>query len=69
MKLVGNDLLYTFNNGGQINNLANVKADYLNRGDSRTVVLSLNYRFGKTIAGLRKHDANGAESEKNRVKN
>nr|WP_067058291.1 TonB-dependent receptor [Mucilaginibacter sp. L294] len=69
MTLVGNDLLYTFNNGGQINNLANVKADYLNRGDSRTVVLSLNYRFGKTIAGLRKHDANGAESEKNRVKN
>ena len=69
MSLVGNDLFYTFKNGGQINNLANVKADYLNRGDSRTVVLSLNYRFGKTIAGLRKHDANGAESEKNRVKN
>jgi hypothetical protein len=69
MTLVGNDLFYTFTNGGQINNLANVKADYLNRGDSRTVVLSLNYRFGKTIAGLRKHDANGAESEKNRVKN
>jgi len=69
MTLVGNDLLYTFNNGGQINNLANVKANYLNRGDSRTVVLSLNYRFGKTIAGLRKHDANGAESEMNRVKN
>ncbi|MFA6245511.1 MAG: TonB-dependent receptor [Mucilaginibacter sp.] len=69
MTLVGNDLLYTFNNGGDINNLANVKANYLNRGDSRTVVLSLNYRFGKTIAGLRKHNADGAESEKNRVKN
>lgn len=69
MTLVGNDLFYTFNNGGQINNLANVKANYLNRGDSRTVVLSLNYRFGKTIAGLRKHNADGAESEKNRVKN
>lgn len=69
MSLVGNDLFYTFNNGGQINNLANVKANYLNRGDSRTVVLSLNYRFGKTIAGLRKHNADGAESEKNRVKN
>jgi len=69
MSIVGNDLFYTFNNGGQINNLANVKANYLNRGDSRTVVLSLNYRFGKTIAGLRKHNADGAESEKNRVKN
>ncbi|MBD1386793.1 TonB-dependent receptor [Mucilaginibacter rigui] len=69
MSIVGNDLFYTFNNGGQINNLANVKANYLNRGDSRTVVLSLNYRFGKTIADLRKHNADGAESEKNRVKN
>jgi outer membrane receptor protein involved in Fe transport len=69
MSIVGNDLFYTFNNGGQINNLANVKANYLNRGDSRTVVLSLSYRFGKTIAGLRKHNADGAESEKNRVKN
>lgn len=69
MSIVGNDLFYTFNNGGQINNLANVKANYLNRGDSRTVVLSLNYRFGKTIAGLRKHNTDGAESEKNRVKN
>lgn len=69
MSLVGNDLFYTFKNGGDINNLANVKANYLNLSDTRTVVLSLNYRFGKTIAGLRKHDADGAESEKNRVKN
>jgi hypothetical protein len=69
MSLVVNDIFYTFKNGGDINNLANVKANYLNRGDSRTGVLSLSYRFGKTIAGLRKHDANGAEDEKNRVKN
>ncbi|PST83236.1 TonB-dependent receptor [Pedobacter yulinensis] len=69
LSLVGNDLFYTFKNAGDINNLANVKANFLNRSDTRTVVLSLNYRFGQAITGLRKHNANGAESEKNRVKN
>jgi|GEM_PF-6930907 hypothetical protein len=29
----------------------------------------LSYRFGKAISDLRKHNANGAESEQNRVKN
>ncbi len=69
LSLVGNDLFYTFRNAGEINNLANTKANYLNLSDTRTVVLSFNYRFGKAISNLRKHNANGAESEQNRVKN
>jgi outer membrane receptor protein involved in Fe transport len=69
VSLVANDIFYTFNGGGVINNLANTRANWTNLGDSRNLALSLSYRFGKTISGLRKHDANGAESEQNRVKN
>ncbi|WP_184550370.1 TonB-dependent receptor [Mucilaginibacter sp. FT3.2] len=67
--LAVNDIFYTFVNSGDINNLANTRANFHNVGDSRNVVLSFSYRFGKAISGLRKHDSNGAESEQNRVKN
>ena len=69
IRLVANDVFYTFVNSGDINNLANTKANYRNLNDTRTVVLSLSYRFGKAIQGQRKHDANGADSEQSRVKN
>ncbi len=54
---------------GSINNLVQTTADWRNVNDSRTAVLSLSYRFGKAISNQRKHEANGAESERNRVKN
>lgn len=69
LRVVGNDLFYTFINTGIIHNLSNTTANWHNEGDSRTVVLSFSYRFGKAIADQRKHRANGAESEKGRVKN
>ncbi|OOQ61592.1 TonB-dependent receptor [Mucilaginibacter pedocola] len=69
LKMVANDIFYTFKNTGIINNLANTKANWTNLGDTRTGVISLSYRFGKAISGQRNHDANGAEDEKNRVKN
>lgn len=69
LKLVVNDVFRTFISGGDINNLANTRADYRNIRDSRTTVLSLSYRFGKAISDQRKHESNGAESEQNRVKN
>lgn len=69
IRVVGNDLFYTFINTGVINNLANTKANWRNEGDSRTVAVSFNYRFGKVISDLRKHNANGAEAEQGRVKN
>jgi len=69
IRLVGNDLFYTFINTGVINNLANTIANWRNVGDSRTVALSFSYRFGKVMSDLRKHNANGAEAEQGRVKN
>jgi outer membrane receptor protein involved in Fe transport len=69
LNLVLNDIFYSFVNAGKINNLANTRANYNNVGDSRSVAISLKYRFGKTITDLRKHNANGAEDEQNRVKN
>jgi len=68
-KLAMSDLFYTWDNGGVINNLANTKANYHSTGESRFATLSVTYRFGKAISGQRKHDANGADSEQNRVKN
>jgi hypothetical protein len=69
LKLVVNDIFYTFKNTGVITHLSQTRADWRNLSDTRTGVLSLSYRFGKTISGQRQHDANGAESEQNRVKN
>ncbi|WP_316766076.1 outer membrane beta-barrel protein [Pedobacter frigiditerrae] len=69
IKLVANDIFYTFKNTGIINNLSQTKANWTNLSDTRTGVLSLSYRFGKSISGQRNHDANGAEDEQNRVKN
>lgn len=69
IRLNGNDLFYTKITNGKINNLASVEAGWRNRGDSRTVVLSYSYRFGKTFSDARKHKNTGAEEEQNRVKN
>ncbi len=63
-----NDIFYTNINRGIINNLENTLADWRNANDSRTITLSLSIRFGKAISNLRKHNATGAQSEQNRVK-
>jgi hypothetical protein len=63
-----NDLFYTSITRGIINNLAYTEANWRNASDSRFISLSLSYRFGKAMNDLRKHNATGAESEKNRVK-
>jgi hypothetical protein len=69
LKLAINDLFYSRINRGVINNLAQTEANWTNKGDSRTAVLSFNYRFGKAFSTPAKHGESGAESEKNRVKN
>ncbi|WP_084498312.1 outer membrane beta-barrel protein [Pedobacter sp. V48] len=69
LKLAINDLFYSRINRGVINNLAQTEANWTNKGDSRTAVLSFNYRFGKAFTTPAKHGESGAESEKNRVKN
>jgi hypothetical protein len=62
-------MFHTAIGSGVINNLAQTYANWRNVGDSRFASLSLSYRFGKVIADQRKHEATGAESEQNRVKN
>jgi Outer membrane receptor proteins, mostly Fe transport len=69
LKLAINDLFYSRINRGVINNLTQTDANWTNKGDSRTAVLSFNYRFGKAFSTPAKHGESGAESEKNRVKN
>ena len=69
LKLAVNDIFYSTVNQGIISNLVNTNASYRNKNDTQYGVLTFSYRFGKTISDQRKHDANGAESEQNRVKN
>jgi hypothetical protein len=69
VKVVVNDVFHSYVNAGRINNLALTKAEYRNISDTRTAVVSFNYRFGKVLKSQNNHDANGAESEQKRVKN
>lgn len=68
VKLSVNDIFYSMVNSGIITNLVNTNASYNNHNDTRLAVLTFSYRFGKALADQRKHNANGAESEQNRVK-
>ncbi|MHA4896836.1 outer membrane beta-barrel protein [Pedobacter sp. PWIIR3] len=68
LKLSLNDLFYSQVRTGVINNLAQTEANWINKSDTRTAILSFNYRFGKTFTSPAKHENNGADAEKNRVK-
>ncbi len=70
LKLAASDIFRSLRTDWTIGYLAGTQAaSYRSNIDSRTVVLSLSYRFGKTIKNQRKHEANGAQSEQNRVRN
>ncbi|MES2773762.1 MAG: outer membrane beta-barrel protein [Bacteroidota bacterium] len=64
-----NDIFLTRINKGTITNLVLAEANWVNKMDSRNFAFSFSYRFGKAIANQRRHDATGAQSEQNRVKN
>lgn len=68
LKLAVNDLFHTVNNSWEIGHLAGAQANYRSVNDSRNIVLSFSWRFGKAIRGQRKHEVNGAQSEQNRVR-
>ena len=68
VKLSVNDVFYTVSNNWAIGHLAGTQANYHSVNDSRNIVLFFTYRFGKAISDQRKHNANGAQSEQNRVK-
>ncbi|MFN3755035.1 TonB-dependent receptor domain-containing protein [Flavobacterium sp.] len=68
IKLSGNDIFYSNLNNGIIRNLQNTEANWRNKLDTRFVALTFTYSFGKSFAPKKQYDANGAESEKNRVR-
>ena len=69
LKLALNDMFRGRVINGIINNLASTEANWKNKSDSRTAVLSFSYRFGKTFSTKARSEQSGAESEKSRVKN
>lgn len=68
LKLQVRDIFYTQKNSGKVYNLAGTDAGWMNRTDTRMATLTFSYRFGKAIAGQRKHETNGAAGEQGRVK-
>jgi len=69
LKLTANDIFRNRIYNGVINNLAATEANWTNKQDSRAVVLSYSYRFGKAFSSPAKHESSGADAEKDRVKN
>lgn len=69
LRMSATDIFQTRAINGVINNLNLTEANWRNRGDFTSVTLSYSYRFGKAISNLRRHNADGAQSEQNRVRN
>jgi hypothetical protein len=63
-----NDMFYGRINTGIINNLKLTDANWVNKSDSRFAAVTFAYSFGKAFKSKEQHDATGADSEKNRVK-
>ncbi|HUN16145.1 MAG TPA: outer membrane beta-barrel family protein [Saprospiraceae bacterium] len=62
-----NDIFYTRRASGTINNLKNTDAYWNSTLDTRSLVLNLTYRFGKSNIQKQQYKATGAESEKRRI--
>jgi len=69
LRVSATDIFQTRAINGIINNLNLTEANWRNRGDFTSIMLSYSYRFGKAISNLRRHNADGAQSEQNRVRN
>lgn len=68
LKFSVNDIFYGNINNGTINNLKLTDATWVNKPDSRYAALTFTYSFGNTFKTKAQHEASGADSEKNRVK-
>jgi ferric enterobactin receptor len=53
---------------GKLHNLPQVESNFSNRIDSRMVILSFNYRFGKAYKAPGRYESNISAEEKSRVK-
>lgn len=68
IRLIVNDIFYTNNNTGTINNLRLTDATWVNKPDSRFAALSFSYSFGKAFQSKGEYNSGAATEEKNRVK-
>ena len=66
VKLNLSDVLYTNQPGGDIRNIANSKANWLSKLDTRVLTVSFSYRFSKGKA-LNARQSGASDSEKQRV--
>jgi iron complex outermembrane recepter protein len=66
VKLNVSDLFYTNKPGGDIRNIANSKANWLSKLDTRVATISFSYRFSKGKA-LNARQSGSSDSEKQRV--
>ncbi len=66
VKLNLSDVLYTNQPGGDIRNIANSKANWLSKLDTRVLTISFSYRFSKGKA-LNARQSGASDSEKKRV--
>jgi hypothetical protein len=67
VRLNVSDIFYTNQPGGDIRNIANSKANWLSKLDSRVVTISFAYRFNKGKT-LNIRQSGGSEQEKGRVR-
>ncbi len=68
LKFSFRDILHSDKIRGQINNLYLTDANWYGPRDTRVVVVSFSYRFGKNLNTKPKHSGSGSETEQNRVK-
>jgi outer membrane receptor protein involved in Fe transport len=68
VKLNVRDIFRTMTPHGEIN-IQSTDASFSQRRDSRVVTLSLSYRFGKPLKGVKTRKSGGAGDEQSRIKN
>lgn len=68
IRIAANDLFYSRVGNGVINNLEQTNADWNSKFDSRSVTLSLSYRFGRSNRNRQRRNSSGSENEQGRVR-
>lgn len=68
LRIAANDLFYSRIGNGVINNLEQTDADWNSTFDSRSVTVSLSYRFGTSTNNRQRRNSSGSEVEQQRVR-
>lgn len=68
IRIAASDLFYSRIGSGVINNLESTDADWNSTFDSRSVTLTLSYRFGSSTNNRQRRNSSGSEVEQQRVR-